>query len=265
MFQTLYETLRTVCRNVTNINLSISPQRILTSTSLLFLSLFNAVVPIATAVSLRQDQIASKMRITSEHEKRKRDLVFILFRLICPFVLSRTDSFRIGKLTGQCGKQLDHLVGELARWSRWFRAPLSYSCGASNHVWSSSGSANLSKIEVSKAASSRYYIRKVDDRAIFVKRKDFGAFKSRPSWEKFWFSRRAIRHLSAAQLLLPRTWSERETAPIYSDRRFRKFCLLRHRGSLIEIPASRPWYALVLVFEPRGLYSPVKICKADFS
>lgn len=210
MFQTLYETLRTVWRNVTNINLSASPQRIVTSTSLLFLFLF-APSP----------------------------LLQLNTRILC----RRTRALRIA-----CPR------------SWWFCALLPF-VRRFQHVWDSPGRANRRRSKFRRRrrrASSRYYNRKVDDRTIFMKRRNFGVTKSRPSWGKLWFSRRAIRHSSAAQLLLSHTWSERGTANLLGSE-ISEVLLIAESGAVSLRFQHR--VRVLLVFEPRGLYSPLKYVK----
>lgn len=79
------------------------------------------------------------------------------------------------------------------------------------------------------------------------------------SWGKLRFSRRAIRHSSAAQLLLPRTWSERGTGNLLGSEISEVLLIANSRA--LSLRFQHRVRGVLLVFEPRGIYSPLKYVK----
>lgn len=79
------------------------------------------------------------------------------------------------------------------------------------------------------------------------------------------FSPSRARFEHRATFIIRTPWSERgRLANLLGSERFWKFCVLRGTGaSLIGIPASHIGVACTLLFEPRGLYSPLKYVKLD--
>lgn len=76
------------------------------------------------------------------------------------------------------------------------------------------------------------------------------------------FPRRPARlSIRAPRNFYYRARGAREGPPIYSNRRFRKFCLLRDQG--LSHRDSSAVRGVLLVFEPRGLYSSLKYVKLD--
>ena len=131
--------------------------------------------------------------------------------------------------------------------------------GAFDHVQDNPGRANWSKIEVSKVFSqdrvySPRYIQqdqRQGDLHFHFKKRDFrvqsgitpALTRVEPRGKHLEFPRRdatshAIKHSSIAQLLLPRTWSERGIANLLESEISESFACCEIKSSLIGILAS---------------------------
>lgn len=90
-----------------------------------------------------------------------------------------------------------------------------------------------------------------------------GITPARPRWVKHsGFPRHPARlSIRVSRNFYYRARGAREGPPIYWNRRFRKFCLLRDQG--LSHRDSSAVRGVLLVFEPRGLYSSLKYVKLD--